>query len=231
MDGQVQVHAIEHLLATRRSCRGFLPDELPQPLIERILETAQRTASWCNTQPWQLSITRAGGTRRLRAALREAACAGGAQTNGGSDIPFPEAYRGIYLDRRRDAAFRLFGAVGVARGDRAASEANAMRNFDLFGAPHVVIVSMPRDLGAYGAMDCAAWVSNFMLVAHAHGVASIAQASLARYSGVLRRHLAIAHDHQVVCGISFGVADTAHPANGFRTARAATDAFVNWVDR
>ena len=42
MDGQVRVHAIEHLMATRHSCRGFLADELPQPLIERILETAQR---------------------------------------------------------------------------------------------------------------------------------------------------------------------------------------------
>jgi nitroreductase len=231
MDGQVQVQASEHLLATRHSCRGFLPDELPQALGERILESAQRTASWCNTQPWQLSITRADGTRRLRAALREAARAGGAQTNGASDIPFPDAYRGIYLERRRDAAFRLFDAVGVARGDRVASEANALRNFDLFGAPHVAIVTMPRDLATYGAMDCAAWVANFMLVAHAHGVASIAQASLARYSDVMRRHLDINQDHQVVCGVSFGLADAAHPANGVRTLRAAPAAFVKWVDQ
>ena len=44
------------LLHTRYSCRAFLPEPLPRGTIEAILATAQRTASWCNAQPWQLTI-------------------------------------------------------------------------------------------------------------------------------------------------------------------------------
>jgi len=222
--------ALEHLMRKRRSCRAFLPDELPQELIERILDTSQRTASWCNTQPWQLTITRAGGTNRLKKALYEAASLGGAQTNGSSDIDFPAAYEGIYLERRRNAAFQLFDAMGIDKNNKAERELNALRNFELFGAPHLVIVSAPSALGTYGAMDCAAWVSNFMLVALSHGVASIAQASLARYSDLLHRHLSIDQNNKIVCGVSIGLADTAHPANNFRTTRATIDNYVKWLN-
>ncbi|WP_429861139.1 hypothetical protein [Achromobacter ruhlandii] len=35
---------------------------------------------------------------------------------------------------------------------------------------------------------------------------------------------------RVVCAISFGYADTAHPANSYRTSRADLDAAVRWID-
>ena len=221
---------LENLMRKRRSCRAFLPEQLPQELIERILDTSQRTASWCNTQPWQLTITRNEGTDRLRKALYEAASLGGAQTNGSSDIAFPDVYEGIYLERRRDAAIQLFNAMGIEKNNKTERESNALRNFELFGAPHLVIVSAPSTLGTYGAMDCAAWVSNFMLVALSHGVASIAQASLARYSDLLHRHLSIDQNNRIICGISFGFADTAHPANNFSTSRAKISTLVKWVN-
>jgi hypothetical protein len=33
----------------------------------------------------------------------------------------------------------------------------------------------------------------------------------------------------VLCAISFGFADTDHPANSFRTQRADLDEFVEWL--
>ena len=37
-----------------------------------------------------------------------------------------------------------------------------------------------------------------------------------------------AEDRQILCGISFGYSDTAHPANSFRTTRAAVDEVMDW---
>jgi hypothetical protein len=34
----------------------------------------------------------------------------------------------------------------------------------------------------------------------------------------------------VVCGISFGYEDPAHPANGFRTSRATVGEAARWVE-
>src|SRR3546814_13607617 len=65
--------------------------------------------------------------------------------------------------RRRECGLQLYDAVGVAHGDRAASGAQAARNFVLFDAPHVAIVTSRRELGAYGAVDCGAYVGTFQI--------------------------------------------------------------------
>lgn len=217
--------ALEAWLLARHSCRAFLPAPVPRGVIERILTLAQRTASWCNCQPWQVAITEGAGTDRLRAALTARA----EHTGFTPDFPFPREYRNEYLARRRESGFQLYGAVGVARGDREAYRQQEMRNFQLFDAPHVAIITTDEALGEYGAMDCGGYVANFLLAAQANGVATVAQASLAMYPEVLRDVLGIAPGRRVVCGISFGYADTAHPANSYRTRRAELPETVNWV--
>jgi len=215
---------LETWLRERHSCRAFLPRPVPRAVIERILELAQRTASWCNCQPWQVVVTEGEGTGRLReAVLRRAAMPGFTP-----DIPFPREYRGASLARRRESGFQLYDAVGVARGDRAAYRRQELRNFALFDAPHTAIVTSDEALGEYGAIDCGGYVANFMLAAQANGVATVAQASLAMYPETLREVLGIGADRRVVCGISFGYADAAHPANRYRTRRAGLDEAVRW---
>jgi len=46
----------------------------------------------------------------------------------------------------------------------------------------------------------------------------------------LRRELNIGDDRDIVCAISFGYADEAHPANACRTDRASLGETVEWVD-
>lgn len=219
--------ALESWLLARHSCRAFLAEPVPRAIIERILTLAQRTASWCNCQPWQVAITEGAGTDRLRAALT--ARAERAEAGFTPDFPFPREYRNEYLARRRESGFQLYGAVGVARGDRDAYRRQELRNFQLFDAPHVAIVTTDDALGEYGAMDCGGYVANFLLAAQANGVATVAQASLAMYPEVLRDVLGIGADRRVVCGISFGYADTEHPANSYRTRRAELPESVSWV--
>jgi nitroreductase len=218
--------AFEALLAQRYSCRGFLPDEIPRGTIVRILELAQRTPSWCNAQPWQVTITSGAATARLSAAL----CRHAAANAPAPDLPFPSEYRGVYLDRRRVCGLQLYRSVGIARGDAAAARRQLLENYRMFGAPHVAIVTTDAALGTYAAIDCGAYVGNFMLAARSLGVAAIAQAALASYPAVLRSELAIPDGRLVVCGVSFGREDRAHPANQFRTERTAVDEVVTWVD-
>ena len=215
---QEPIDVIEDLLAARFSCRAFLPKPVPRATIERILLAAQKTASWCNSQPWRLEITSGEETRKFRDVVYGAASGG--RPNSG-DFPFPREYRGVYLDRRRESGFQLYNSLGIPRGDKAGYAKQALENFNFFGAPHVAIVHTDEALGVYGAIDCGAYVGNLMLAAQALGLATIAQASLARRSGLIRRHFNLAEDRRVVCGISFGFADHAHKINSYRTSRAS----------
>jgi nitroreductase len=217
---------LDDLLQRRRSCRAFLPQPVAREVVARMLGMAQRTASWCNTQPWQVVVTREQGTERFRAAYAAELAAG----KPAPDLPFPREYHDVYQERRRECGFQLYECLGVQRGDRVASTREALRNYEFFGAPHVAIITTDEALGQYGAIDCGAYVANLLLSAEALGLGAIAQAALASHSGFVRDHLALGHDRRVVCGVSFGYADTAHPANGFRTSRASMDQTVTWLE-
>jgi nitroreductase len=221
-----ELDAFEAILKKRYSCRGFLPREVPRSTIERLLEVAQRTPSWCNAQPWQVHIASGAATERFRQALL--AHVPGKPAS--AEFEFPREYRGVYLERRRECGFQLYDAVGVAKGDRAASARQGMENYRLFGAPHALIVTTDEALGVYGVLDCGAWVNNFMLAAAAEGVASIAQAALATHPDAVRAFFNIGPERRIVCGMSFGYEDAAHPANTFRTRRAKTEEVATWLD-
>lgn len=218
--------AFESLLATRYSCRGYLPDPVQRDTIEAILHLAQRTPSWCNAQPWQVIVTSPPATERLRIALQAPLSA----QEAGTDIPPPVEYLGVYRERRRECGLQLYESVGIVPGDRESSARQAQENFRFFGAPHVALITTDTLLGTYGAVDCGAYVNNFMLAARAHGVASIAQGAIATRSKFLRAWFEIPEGRQIVCGISFGYEDAAHPANKFRTRRAAVDHAVRWIE-
>jgi nitroreductase len=218
--------AFQRLLTERYSCRAFRPEQVETATITKMLEIAQRTPSWCNAQPWQVVITRGAATERFRSAL----CEYVAGHEREPDFAFPREYRGVYLERRRECGFQLYESVGIARGDREASARQGMENYRLFGAPHAMVVTTDEALGVSGVLDCGAWVNNFMLAARSLGVASIAQAALGAHPKFLRAHFGLPPERLVVCGMSFGYEDAAHPVNRFRTSRAAVGDVVSWVD-
>ena len=188
MDESQNSETLGRLMRTRFSCRGFLPDPVPEATMARIVDAARWSASWSNTQPWDVLITRPETTRRL--AERLAALAR-ARAPAEPDVPYPPAFEGDNLRRRREVGFGLYAALGIARDDRAAREAHFVENFRFFGAPHVALLTMPAAMGAYGALDVGNFLSAFMLAAHAEGVATIAQAALAQYAAAIREMFAI----------------------------------------
>ncbi|MFF2319273.1 nitroreductase [Arthrobacter sp. NPDC058097] len=218
---------LERLLTDRWSCRAYLEDEVPRPTIERLLSIAQRTASWCNTQPWEVIVTSGQGTERFREAMMEWA----RSHQPAFDFDEPSEYRGIYRERRRASGWQLYEAVGVQRGDREASARQSLENFRFFGAPHVAIITTDAIHGVYGAVDSGMYVNSFLLAAKSLGLGAIAQAALAGHSTLIRQHFNIPEDRKVLLGISFGYADLGHPANSYRTARAPLDEVVTCVDQ
>lgn len=208
--------SLDRLVAERWSCRAFLPEPVPRAEIDKILDIARRTPSWCNTQPWHLHITSGAATAALRAAIGAAMTLGPREN---PDIAFPEAYEGDYAERRRASGWQLYESLGIAKGDRVSSARQMMRNFDFFDAPHVAIVTTERALGAYGAVDCGLFVQSFLLAAQARGIGVVPQAALATQAPAIREHLGLPDSRQVLIGISFGYPDTDHPVNGYRTQR------------
>ena len=214
------------ILDNRYSCRAFLKETVPLDLLEEIIETAQKVPSWCNAQPWQLTLVEGERLEILREKLWEA----GKDLYHQPDISFPTTYEGIYKARRRECGFQLYDAVGIVKGDREASFKQTLKNYRFFEAPHIVTITTPKALGTYGVLDCGAFITAFTLAATAKGLATIPQAAPAGLAPILREYLSFEEDRDLVCVISFGYEDKKHPANQFRTLRAGFNEIVDTLE-
>ncbi|MBF6299593.1 nitroreductase [Nocardia amamiensis] len=216
--------ALTRVLDERWTCRQFHPQPVARETIQALLRLAQRTPSWCNTQPWRTVVTEGAGTDRFRKELLEHVVT----ATPTPDFDFPAQYTGVYRDRRRECGMQLYQSVGIAKGDHEKTMRQAVRNFELFDAPHVAIVTSEADLGVYGAVDCGLYIGSFLLGAQSLGLGAAPQAALASYAPFIREYFGIPDHRKVVAGISFGYPDTDHPVNGFRTARAEPDEVITW---
>lgn len=215
----------EQLLARRYSCRAFLTDPVPDEIIDRMFVAAQRTASGCNTQPWQAHLLSGAAAVRFSRDL----AAHLAAHEEVADLGHPE-YVGDYLARRREAGYALYSALGIERSDREGRGNQMFKNFSFFGAPHSAIITTDRALGGYGTLDSGAYVSTLMLGAQALGLGAIAQGAIAMYSDFVRSWLDLPEDRLVACAVSFGYPDENDPVNEFRTTRADVSHVVHRLD-
>ena len=225
-DTACDIETLRRLSSGRFTCRAYQPTPVRNDVIESIVEIASKSASWCNVQPWHLLITSAETTDHFRNALVQHAAQA---TEVDSDLPFPEEYRGQLAERRRDASYRLYEALGIDRGDKDGRAAQSFENFRMFGAPHVAIVTIPAELGPYAGVDCGAFIGSFLLAAHAHGVSTTPQAALARHAKFIRSYFGIGDERNMVCGISFGYTQPDHPVNNFRTSRVPLNEVMRMV--
>jgi nitroreductase len=213
------------VLGSRRSVRGFLPEEVPAATLESIFGAAQQAPSWCNIQPWRVWVTRGAMTRAVVDAMLHAA-----DTEGPApDFAWPPEYPEPYLQHRRECGGALYAAMGVARDDKAGRHEAWMRNFRAFDAPHIAMVAIDRRFNHYAMLDLGCWLQSVLLGALALGVSTCAEASLATFPGAVRGVLGIPDELGLVVGIAMGYEDPAVEANGCRTTRAPLAANVRFV--
>lgn len=212
---RMRVAAFAALAARRASVRAFLPDALPRADIEQALQIACRAPSNCNTQPWMIAVAAGAARDRLAAAI------GGEMARGHMrpDLPYDGRYEGVYRERQFAAAEALYTAAGIAREDKAARQAQFMRNYGFFGAPHVAFFFLPAGFGIREAADLGMCAQTFMLALTAMGHASCPQTSLSFHPDLVRAEFGLPAGSQLLFGISFGRADPSAQLNTLRLPR------------
>lgn len=220
--------AFADLVRTRYSCRQFLSQPVPEPLLREIFALAQHTPSNCNTQPWLVHV--ASGSTRER--LREALVADVSQGRFTPDFPFNgDLYHDVYDRRRRDQAARYYSAIGVAREDVASRQRWMLRNYEFYDAPHVAFLFMPAAFGGVReAADVGMYAQTLMLALTAHGIACVPETCLGMVAGPVRRVLGIDDGQKLLFGIAFGYEDPDHPGNQLRMPRAPLEQTTRFLE-
>jgi nitroreductase len=215
------------LIESRRSVRAFLPEAVPQAVIERMLATAARAPSGTNTQPWFVHVLTGAARDRLVAAVCEAFDHAADQHHYEYDY-YPAEFFEPYLGRRRKVGFDLYALLGIARGDRAAMQAQHRRNFEFFDAPVGLMFTIDRRMGRGSWLDYGGFMQNIMLAARALGYDTCPQAAWVQFHRIISTQLGLPENQQLVCGMALGRADPDARANQLVTERAPLADFVHF---
>lgn len=224
------------LVRSRRSTRDFLPDPISPELLDTVLEDANWSPSWSNTQPYRVAVASGAVRDTLASQLTQLFDHGMAAQNGGAwgkfkmfatrkglpdgDFSTRFKYPDDLQPRRRATGQALYDLLGIARHDHTARDRQMRRNFEFFGAPTALFVFAHKGLHEFSILDTGIWLQTLMLSAQAHGLATCAQGALATWAGPVRAAFDIAPPWQLVCGVSIGY-PSPHAVNGFNPGRAS----------
>lgn len=215
------------LAKERRSIRGFLPAHVSDELLHELLVTARQAPSGANLQPGSFVWVRGDVRGALSSDLVNAWRNEAHETEDYDYFPKPMPHT---LRRRQvQAAQALYGALGVARDDRAGRDAQFERNFRFFDAPVALIVVMEHGFGSGGYMDLGMTLYGLMLAAQAKGLSTCAVGAMASYPSIIRKHLGLPATSHIVCGMALGYEDPTSPVNQTHTTRCALDEFFKVV--
>ena len=175
--GGVTMFDLEQVIRERHSTRLFLPQPVPRALVEESLVLAQYAPSNSDIQPWHMVFASGPSRDRLVKALLEEA-----QRRPPNIPPLPEAFRHY----RRELGAQVYGAMGIAREDKAGHDAAVLRNWEFFRAPLAGIVCMHRDLGLADALGVGMYLQTLLLALTARGLGTCVEVSIAGYPEIVR---------------------------------------------
>jgi nitroreductase len=224
------IAAVDDAITSRRSLRAYLPTPVPRETIEQILAVASRAPSGTNTQPWQVHVltgeAKAALSRDIRAAYDDPA---EAAKHTEPYAYYPTEWKAPYIDRRRKVGWDLYGLLGITKGDKARMHEQHGRNYAFFDAPVGLIFTIDAVMQQGSWMDYGMFLQNIMVAARARGLDTCPQAAFTQFHRIIARHLSLASNQMVVCGMSLGHADPAAIENTLVTEREPVAGFTRFL--
>jgi nitroreductase len=209
----------DDVILGRRSIRGYRPDPVPRELIEEIIALAMRAPSSMNVQPWNFYVITGEPLDRIRAGNTERNLAGVPQSR--EFRIGTRGFEGKHRERQVGVAKQLFGAMGIARDDKAGRQDWVMRGFRQFDAPVCVIVTFDKELEGMddAPFDCGAVATALVNAAWSRGLGAVINSQGIMQSPVVREHAGVADDQVIMKSIALGWPDETFPANAVVSER------------
>ncbi len=217
---------IEAIL-TRHSVRDFSSKPVPKETIMQILETATRSPSGGNAQPWEVFVATGETLEGIRKVYQERAQSsptgpGGPPRGPGGPPPQP-AYIQERMAQIRNERFKL---LGLDPSDPASGRVFQEWGARLFGAQVLVLICMDKALTSN--LDLGLFIQTVCLAAQGYGVDSFIAGSLVSHQDVLRKEMDIPDSFNIITGIGLGYPNPDAIINTYRSPRRPVNEVVRY---
>lgn len=215
-------------IKNRQSVREFLAKPVDDAIILEILDVARFAPSGVNTQPWHVTLVGPKARKQINNDIINA------RENKIPENPdyqyYPEEWVEPYKTRRKECGMALYGALDIKIDETAKRKAQWYKNYDFFGAPVGLIISIEKIMCKGSWLDLGLFIQSIMLAARHFDLETCPQASLAEYPDIVRKHLNINPKQHIACGIALGYANWQAPVNNYRTTRIPLSEFFTKSD-
>ena len=121
-------------VASRYSCRAFLPTPIPEKIVRDIVERAARAPSAGNMQPWRIYAIAGERIEALKALITPRMATELPKGEGTDYTIYPEPLTEPYRARRFKVGELLYQSIQIPREDKPARYKQYARNYQFFGA-------------------------------------------------------------------------------------------------
>ena len=218
---------VREAVASRYSCRAFLPKPVPEKIVAEIVELAARAPSAGNMQPWRVYALAGEPLARLKALL--APRMNELPKGEGTDYTiYPEPLGEPYHKRRFEVGELLYKSIGVPREDKAARYRQFARNWAFFDAPVGLFFAREKAHGPAQWADIGGYLLSVALLAKDYGLDTCPQQAWVSFNRTVRAFLNLPENLMVYSGMALGFADPAAPINRWRAPRAPLADFATF---
>jgi nitroreductase len=218
---------VRDAVASRYSCRAFLPTPIPESTIREIIALAVRAPSAGNMQPWRIDVIADKKVDALRDLLRPRM--GELPRGEGTEYTiYPPEMNATFRKRRFEVGELLYKSIDVPREDKPARYRQFARNFEFFGAPVGIFFSIDRALGVAQYSDMGGLIQTVMLLARDYGLDACAQQAWASWPKTVSAFLELPDHMMLFSGMALGHADETAPINSWRAPRAPLEEYTSF---
>ncbi len=215
-------------VASRYSCRAFLPTPVSEATIRDIVERAARAPSAGNMQPWRVYAIAGKRVEELKALLAPRMATELPKGEGTDYTIYPEPLNEPYRTRRFQVGEALYQSIHVSRDDRPGRYRQYARNYQFFGAPAALFFAREKAHGPAQWADIGGYLQTVALLARGAGLHTCPQQAWVSYNRTVRDFLQLPEHLMIYSGMAIGYEDKAAPINGWRSPREPLDAFASF---
>ncbi|MBZ0149713.1 MAG: nitroreductase [Pseudorhodoplanes sp.] len=217
---------VRDAIASRYSCRAFLPTPVPEQIVREIVQRAAHAPSGGNVQPWLVHALAGEPLAKLKALVRRPELL--PYGEGAEYDIYPPDMKEPYRERRTQVGAALYASIGVTREDRPGRYRQYARNFEFYDAPVGLLFFIDRSMGPPQWSDLGGYIQTVMLLARGYGLHSCGQEAWTHWHKTIYALLGTPPELMLFCGIALGYADETAPINSWRAPRVPPAEFASF---
>lgn len=215
-------------VASRYSCRSFLPTPIPETIVRDIVERAARAPSSGNMQPWRVYALAGKRVKALKELLAPRMATDLPKGEGADYVIFPESLTEPYKSRRFRVGELLYKAIGIPREDKPARYRQYAKNYLFFGAPVALFFAREKTHGPAQWADIGGFLQTVALLARGYGLHTCPQQAWVSFNRTVRAFLELPDNLMIYSGMALGYEDREALINQWRSLRAPLDEWTSF---